>query len=113
MSGYKVGDVLGKDVFDRAVTKAIANGWDRKHSDGVCFIIRLTDASGETLIWDVLDRGFAKALWGDLEEDEEKLDIVAERGDDGYENAYYRLWKKHLMQMVIADDPIKYLGEHI
>ncbi len=76
---------------------------------------------GRTIIIDaeriIFDHDFAKALWGD-----KKLPYKK------YEPDYYNLgqykpvvattkkseaWKFHLQQMVIADDPIKYLGEHL
>lgn len=48
----------------------------------------------------IYNHNFAKALWG-------KEQVMGEYGITGL------AWIYHLQQMVIADDPIQYLGEHL
>jgi len=59
---------------------------------------------------------FAKVLWGEWRNDinckvcEFQHELYNE---DQYKPELDDPWKFHLTQMVIADDPIKYLGENI
>jgi hypothetical protein len=52
---------------------------------------------------------FAKALWGD------KFINPEYRDDTGSKVVSFKqtAWKHHLRQMVISDDPVKYLGDNI
>ena len=63
----------------------------------------------------IYDHDFAKALWGEKEDYLDVEVINPEIGGhyDTQEQPPLAAYKKHLAQMVIADDPIKYLGEHI
>lgn len=53
----------------------------------------------------IFNHDFAKALWGE--------DGFTPTGGGLGDYSVKRGWKYHLQQMVIADDPIKYLGEHL
>lgn len=66
----------------------------------------------------IFNHDFAKALWGkdgycyvnyEYSNDYEKLGPNSGSGNF----AKLEWWQYHLQQMVIADDPIKYLGENI
>jgi hypothetical protein len=109
-----------QEILIKAIEKAIANGCTN--------IGRLTVLPHDSLVikdeaytgvWEVsregsyneltteeiiFDHDFAKALWGD-----ERLVIV---GNTDW-RTWPLMWQQHLMQMVIADDPIKYLGENL
>lgn len=74
----------------------------------------------------IFNHDFAKALWGEVVigngEDEIDIDeyftlINSQKEWSGYNwgGPHFKgpLWKFHLQQMVIADDPIAYLGENI
>lgn len=52
----------------------------------------------------IYQHSFAKALWGE----EELLPI-----NQAFNKIIKDGWKRHLQAMVIADDPIKYLGDNI
>lgn len=54
----------------------------------------------------IFNHDFAKALWGDNE-----VIVYSDTYEDIHE--YLPNWQYHLQQMVIANDPIKYLGENI
>jgi len=52
----------------------------------------------------IFNHDFAKSLWpGNILFDEGGVKVVTKEP----------LWKHHLMMMVIAEDPIEYLGAHI
>ena len=58
----------------------------------------------ETIIF---NHDFAKALWG------EDIRIVGETPGAMTQEERPLAWQWHLQQMVIADDPIKYLGDNL
>lgn len=80
------------EVLDRAIATANANGW--KGSVVYPSVYR----SPEQLIY---NHDFARALWGK----EAPSNYCKMTGVD--------MWQYHLQQMVIAEDPIAYLSEHI
>lgn len=83
-----------KEILEKAFTIATNNGFNQRDVEPDIFMIP------EAFIY---RHDFAKALWGD--------------------KPYYRFdgdtletpkqWQYHLQQMVISDDPIKYLGDNI
>jgi len=95
--------VSNKEILEKAIQKAIDGGWN-------------PDQTGfktvkEVWSWYDLDRrgmkamliyskSFAKALWGE--------DYIANK--KMFAN---HAWQYHLQNMVIVDNPIKYLGENI
>lgn len=54
----------------------------------------------------IFNHGFAKALWGDTEG---KLELLP----DDPSQPDLKMWEYRLQRMVVSDDPIRYLGEHI
>lgn len=56
----------------------------------------------------IYQHGFAKALWG-----EEILIRPFEDFNNDSSRYYLPNWQYHLQQMVLAEDPIRYLGEHL
>lgn len=108
-----------KEILERAIQKAIDNGWVKpKHLDfeGIDeFIIYNTDSHSDEPWFEfktrdlVFDKSFCKALWGDKFINPEMRDDIGSKIIAFQQTA----WKHHLRQMVISDDPIKYLGENI
>lgn len=98
--------MTNQEILEKAIMKAERNGWNnktRRHSgiDQVWMIDADDSPSMEELIF---NHDFAKALWGE----DKKLFCI---GDC---TVFHEIaWKEHLRRMVIADDPIEYLGEHI
>jgi hypothetical protein len=64
----------------------------------------------------IFGHDFAKALWG---EEDTPYDTWSNRkysaGGGGPDEDWYdgQLWEFHLQQMVIAEDPVQYLGENL
>ena len=96
-----------KDILEQAITKAIAGGW--AVGKEWLFLIEQTDRGvfmnnmAYTLIF---NHDFAKGLWGEEGQTLTGLRCSAQDGVIPY-------WQYHLQQMVIADDPIQYLGENL
>jgi hypothetical protein len=101
-----------KQILEKAIQKAIDGGWELKFHGSTLWNAR--ELSNyivefpyqhpiEALIF---NHDFAKALWG---EDT----LSPEYGDMEKLSAPDLLWQFHLQNMVISDDPIKYLGDNI
>ena len=87
-----VATMSNAEVLDRAIATANANGW--KGSVVYPDVYR----SPEQLIY---SHDFARALWG------------KEAPNNHCKIAGVDMWQYHLQQMVIADDPVSYLGKHV
>lgn len=132
-----------EQILEKAIQKAVDGGWEplayMKHAtvqidqwrlDGMVEVGILARDSGQMrwvreLEGIIFNHDFAKALWGDgktvgqdenYKSDELDNDIVFSQelwqADDGL-TFHGKLWQYHLQQMVVADDPIKYLGENL
>lgn len=121
-----------QQILEKAIQKAIDGGWFYPTTKVKTFDddgwIEFEDHSitpsvfGDHLSNIIFNHDFAKALFGiypiveahlvppiDFEpfQDRSTVEVML------YPTHRYELWKYHLQQMVIADDPIAYLGEHL
>jgi hypothetical protein len=117
-----------QEILAKAIQKAIDGGWELIHelpakwyssTDGVN--VHFNDKAGGILVKfsskDVIfNHEFAKALWS-----ERRVMTHKEQADAGVNGllADGRMidltqpgWEHHLQNMVLAEDPIAYLGEH-
>lgn len=114
-------------ILEAAITKAIDGGWtvddwtddDEFHWSmdtseyGVYPLMHVDGNSLNEEFWlrpnDIIfNHNFAQAIWGSI--------LHKADPDDEDKYPYRKLipaWQYHLMQMVIAPDPIAYLGEHL
>lgn len=109
--------MTNEQILEKAISLAIDGGWE----DNMFEVMHYTHehskiATPEFLYQLIFNHQFAKALWG------EKPPLQRRVYEKDYKgNRQLRLrgkrtgiaWQYHLQQMVIADDPIKYLGENI
>lgn len=109
--------MTNQQILEKAIQKAIEGGWkffpkgkvnvsDCEDLDHINFEVESWPPFWEIPLYVIIfNHDFAKALWGD------KRNYFVY---DGINDPYYDGdWKYHLQQMVIADDPIKYLGENL
>lgn len=120
-----------KEILEKAINKAIENGWEpfsgAALSEGVLQWFNLDEASS-SLSEDnyklfIFNHDFAKALWTDKKHGEDtKWGVVDQCKRCGYKDHHYECdggiptnycWEYHLKRMVVADDPIQYLRDHI
>lgn len=116
--------MTNQEILEKAIQKAIDGGWmplkttrpvvgwGADYSDafdeGEGVLIRAlharsnADYSFYSLRELIYNHDFAKALWGTEIED-----------PTDWPNEQQQEWQYQLKEMVIADDPIKYLGENI
>ena len=108
--------MTNKEILEKAIQKAIDNGWlgdmldlnVEEQDDG---ILRIYWDNTEWSVLDIIvNHAFAKALWGGRRI---KPGEQAPYGIGTKHNGIVASWEYHLQNMVIADDPIKYLGENI
>lgn len=134
--------MTNQEILEKAIQKAIDGGWQKIIDDYPATFESLsgTGIGWNTKRWSkpggfyysdaytlIFNHDFAKALWGEKEYTPAKYvkhreyftmpatgDVVHEVNLDRME---YDLapggWQYHLQQMVLADDPIRYLGEHL
>ena len=107
-----------KEILEKAISLAIDGGWQPMRKGGNLTKDETTVAyimQSDPRLY-VYSHDFAKALWG------EGLDCaycglpphrVHPKPCPEGNNIWPYLWEYHLQQMVIAEDPIKYLGENI
>ncbi len=103
-----------KEILEKAIQKAIESGMTGYWTDRYRRCIELDELDylvegnnleeGRTIETLIYNHDFAKALWGETTNTAGTLDNRVSALDG---------WQYHLQQMVIADDPIKYLGENI
>jgi len=101
-----------EEILQKAIEKAQANGW----SNAVIYYVQsesqiVTSFGGVSisLCYEqiIFNHEFAKALW--------PQPAPYEYRNDGTSRSISLspAWIHHLQEMVIIDDPIKYLGEHL
>jgi len=116
--------VSNQEILEKAIQKAIDGGWkgspylDYMKLAGEQWKSDMVMGEGIWLVAIVYSppHDFAKALWGEVA-DLKDVQYTLELGEGEVTTPIYRLsmplWKWHLQNMVIADNPIAYLGENI
>lgn len=118
--------VSAEIILTKAIQKAIDGGWYSFADDAfgkitIDDILLRFNPHGQGLEWTVkghesnwsliealiFSHDFAKALWGEEEWQ------YADDAEDIPDAKLTEGWQYHLQQMVIAEDPIAYLGEHL
>lgn len=111
-----------KQILEKAIQKAIDGGWSMHGTHHLwlaadCSKIGFeidpqADEHYRYEMYDtpaiIFDHDFAKALWGDG-----YTCAISWSHDEMASCPIIEFYKKHLQQMVTADDPIKYLGDNI
>ena len=113
---------MSKEILEKAIKKAIDGGW-YNDAESHTFIgnsvhFQMSEISSERKSYrDIIyDQDFARALWGEEESSyatEGGYTAVYPARREWEEPDMIPVWQYHLQQIVIADDPIKYLGENI
>jgi hypothetical protein len=120
-----------KQILALAIQKAIDGGWVQKliwiHGnvkDKNVIFMKALEIDSERIYWAydeyisvselIFNHDFAKALWGEGTESEL---VMHSGGLLNYKShkveTYQDRWQYHLQRMVIADNPIQYLGENL
>jgi hypothetical protein len=121
-----------QEILAKAVEKAIAGGWQPLHLgkepiDKELITVEHIMFSSDPRMY-IYSHDFAKALWGDAtvpeseEIDDNQVKLGLYEASGGSYEGYLDFcdiefsgepWQYHLQQMVITDDPIKYLSENL
>lgn len=91
-------------ILEKAIKKAIKNGWAKKEAESMLYTIGKLPSAAKFIVF---DQDFAKALWG-----EEDLDKYV-RISGSNQLVETVAWVHHLQQMMVAEDPIDYLGKNL
>lgn len=91
-----------EEILEKALQKAVDGGWDSPDSINRVAGDLAEDCNCYGSLYDIIfSHDFAKALWGE------------EPSSNYFGKPGIPYWQYHLQQMVIAEDPIKYLGENL
>ena len=92
-----------EEILKKAIEKAVKNGY-KKYADELWELLHENNYYGT-----IFSHDFAKAFWG-----ESKCDCMqTPNGTLHKDNCKERDWQYHLQQMVISDDPVKYLKKFL
>lgn len=109
-----------QQILEKAVQKAIDGGWAphnkprRWDAREIMHWYKFGEFSSRQADDDnwkkfIFNHDFAKALWG---EGKVEYTITCTCHNNSNEQNY-NLWQHHLQNMVVAEDPIKYLGDNL
>lgn len=103
-------EASNQQILEKAIQKAIDGGWKlHEHwiwTDNPLYDLGVDEFNYEHVIY---SHDFAKALWpGNIEIQHGNWDEPSTMTTE-----VVQAWKSHLQRMVIADDPIKYLGDNL
>lgn len=100
------------EILNKAIDKAIANGWNGE-------ISILLNAKRDVILWDsfmirgtILLHSFAKAFWGEEPNWRIQEDVLNDKKIVSYMEGgvtFILAWQYYLQQMVLEENPIKYL----
>jgi hypothetical protein len=100
-------------ILERAIQKAIDGGY----INGIAWLdqVRTNYAKDYNYSGLLFNHDFAKALWGEelITVDCYTLPNFDTEDSQGAHEYSLPRWQYHLQSMVISDDPITYLGEHL
>lgn len=111
--------MTNQEILEKAIQKAIGGGYEGYWKDRYESCLHLSEMEylisgnniqdGKTVETLIFDKSFAKALWG-----EKHVTGVYYSNEVGSTKEYnLSMWQYYLQQMVVAEDPIAYLGENI
>ena len=100
-----------EQILKKAIAKAQKNGWDCDVSEEQLCITRYFQI--------IFSHDFAKAFWGEQEHEatEIRYEVIGcghcplQGFPDNYRTKY--CWQYHLQQMVLTEDPLKYLEQFL
>jgi len=105
-----------QQILEKAIQKAIDGGWDKFGYETFTAEFFAKYAFEETPLhrWEqiIFNHDFAKALWPEWSSDVYSVSYHSNKTDK-QTIVDIPAWQYHLQQMVIAEDPIKYLGANL
>ena len=104
-------EMTDREILSNAIDKAIANGWSagKVITTNPELLDEAIDMGG--LISIIFSHSFCKAYWGKEKVTWENIDYNRTDEIEYYVGMY--LWQYHLQQMVLKENPIKYLEKYL
>lgn len=112
--------MTNEEILKKTIEKACRTGiWLNKWSvnariddDGV---FRSSEIEPEDAFNIIFDHDFAKAFWGEGRNRKrfELNNTIENNCDEGYCEYFCQPWQYHLQQMVLEEDPVKYLEQFL
>lgn len=108
---FTMSQLSDQEILIAAIEKAIAGGYNRFSEGFTAQSLVGRYLNTHTVAELIYNHDFAKAFWGESSWYFTENSIWSAHTNNQY-LAELPAWQYHLQQMVIADDPIKYLGEN-
>lgn len=119
--------MTNQEILRRAIEKAAVNGYKISHGklniwetkDSVIFVTfhDSTDLNIKIAMNTIIfSHSFAKAFWGEepqICKSYRRMHEVTSDCDAGSYNSNYKNWQYHLQQMVLKEEPLKYLEKFL
>jgi hypothetical protein len=96
-----------QEILKKAIEKAVENGYNGWDIDQIITDYRVGNPLFVAVIF---SHDFAKAFWG---ESEHKVETMYFFNDKPEPTEVIEIWQFHLQQMVISENPIKYLEQFL
>lgn len=113
--------MTNEEILTKAIEKAKNNGWKAVNWDYMFFIRKAESTMSIDMAYFmahgiIYSHNFAKAFFGDYEKQELPSNIKI--GGNFINTGQVKInglekWQYHLQQMVISEDPIKYLEQYV
>lgn len=105
-------ELTNKEILQRAIEKAEENGWKKPaiimHEDTIDLWNPVDLEDDQVYVYGIIfSHEFAKAFWG---EGDKSFGRRMLRIGDAYYPFYKNGWRLHLQQMVLEEEPLKYLA---
>lgn len=98
--------MTNEEILKKAIEKAMDNGWKPLGDNFKEWTtVRMVFINFNYCGCFIFLHDFAKAFWGERTE--------FRKSYDNGEEEYIRYWKHHLQQLVLEEDPIKYLEKFL
>jgi len=109
--------MTNEQILKKAIEKAVKNGWEAWNTQEGYYTIEILIR--ERRYYSIIfSHDFARAFWGDGKRNEEYIDYATKKPVYSYQISgnnwsYLKRWQHHLQQMVLEEEPLKYLEKFL
>jgi len=111
-----------EEILKKAIEKAVKNNWEIVNQKVVDY--EIDEFDNIFLFWNdiniqfdifeiIFSHDFAKAFWGEEEIEVEIVENFIGKKNNDHIYYYQSSWRYHLQQMILEEDPIKYLEKFL
>ena len=112
--------MINKEILKKAIEKAVRNLPNKRLDKWsvLAFVnkenkFKCSEIEKEDIFNIIFDHDFAKAFWGEEEVAHYTVTIATKNGGEQDYSRIFNSYKHHIQQMVLEENPIKYLEQFI